>query len=349
MAVTAPRSRSSRSVGVPSALRSGAVLGALALALTGCSSGTATPDATGTPDAAGPVAIATTTQLGSILGDITQCAGTTSATLMGPGDDPHEFAISSAQVAQLVRADLVVANGLGLEQNLESALANAASDGATVYEVAADVDPLTYAQIEEEQAAAHAGHADAAGEAGHDDGHDHGAYDPHVHMDVARMATAAEKIGQRLAEVTGDDRYPGCASEVAASLRTTDEQVRTILAAIPEDRHVLITDHEAYNYFAQAYGFEVAGVVIPGGSTDAEPSSSDLAALVDVIRSDGVSVIFSNNTVNPRLVDALAAEAGTDVRVVQLYEGSVGEPGTDAATYAGMMLTNARLIADALA
>lgn len=336
------------------ALRSAALVGALGLALAGCTSPAGSTSTDGASDATAaasdPVAIATTTQLGSVLSDITQCAGTTSATLMGPGDDPHAFAVSSAQVAQMVRAQLVVANGLGLEQGLESALANAASDGGTVYEVAPDLDPLTYEEIEASQADAHAGHAHAEEAASEDhDGHDHGAEDPHVHMDVARMALAAEKIGERLASATGDDQYTSCGAEVAASLRETDAEVREILAAVPEENRILITDHEAYNYFAAAYDFDVAGVVIPGGSTDAEPSSADLAELVAVIEEDDVQAIFSNNTVNPALVEALAREAGTQVQVVQLYEGSVGAPGTDAATYAGMMLANAHLIADALA
>lgn len=317
----------------------------LLAALAACGTPAAAP-ASGQSD---PVAIATTTQLGSILGDITDCAGTSSATLMGPGDDPHEFSVSSAQVAQLVRTKLVVASGLGLEQGLESALGNAAADGATIYEVAPDLDPLAYADIEAAQAAQHAGHTHATGSEEHSDEHDHGTYDPHVHMDVGRMATAAEKIGARLAAVTGDDRYTGCGAQVAGELRATDAEVRQILSVVPAEKRILVTDHEAYNYFADAYGFEIAGVVIPGGSTDAQPNSADLAGLVEVIREDGVSVVFSNNTVNPRLVDALAAEAGTDVQVVQLYEGSVGEPGTDAATYAGMMLADARLVADALA
>lgn len=316
----------------------------LLAALAACGAPTTTPSAS----AGDPVAIATTTQLGSILGDITSCAGTTSATLMGPGDDPHEFAVSSAQVAQMVKAKVVIANGLNLEQGLAAAFANATRDGANIYEVAPELNPLSYAEIEAAQAQQHAGHDHASEALQEEEEHEHGTYDPHVFLDVGRMATAAEKIGAKLVEVTGNNTYTTCAADVAAKLRQTDAEVRQILSVVPDDKRVLITDHEAYNYFARAYNFEVAGVVIPGGSTDAQPSSAELAALVKVIREDGVSVIFSNNTVNPRLVEALAAEAGTDVKVVQLYEGSVGEPGTDAATYAGMMLTDARLIADAL-
>lgn len=80
--------------------------------------------------------MATTTQLGSVLGQITQCAGTASATVMGPGDDPHDFAASSQQIAQMAGAEVVFANGLGLEAGLEAALSNAEADGATIVEVA---------------------------------------------------------------------------------------------------------------------------------------------------------------------------------------------------------------------
>ncbi|WP_206662205.1 metal ABC transporter substrate-binding protein [Propioniciclava sinopodophylli] len=299
----------------------------------------------------GPVAIATTTQLGSILTDITACAGTTSATLMGAGDDPHEFSVSSRDVANLTKTKLVVANGLGLESGLEVALDGAQGDGATIFEVAPLLEPLTYADIEAKAAEQHAGHDhahDDHADEGHDDGHNHGEFDPHVHMDVKRMAKAASLIGAELAKVIGDDKYATCGTEVETKLNQTDAEVRDILSAVPTERRVLVTDHEAYNYFAAAYDFEVAGVVIPGGSTDAEPSSQELADLVAVVREDKVSAIFSNNTVNPRLVEAVAAEAGTDLKVVQLFEGSVGPAGSGAETYSDMMLTNARLIADAL-
>lgn len=323
------------------------------LLMTACTSPTQTDAPAGgsaggnAPAASAPVAIATTTQLGSVLGDITQCAGTTSQTLMGPGDDPHDFSVASSQVADLVRAPLVIANGLGLEAGLTSALTNAQRDGATVVEIAPQLNPLSYADIEATVDEQHAGHEHAEGDHA-EHGHDHGAEDPHVHMDVARMARAATVIGAELAKATGEERYTACGAEVEARLTATDAEVRQILSAVPADKRVLITDHEAYNYFADAYDFEVAGVVIPGGSTDAEPSSADLAGLVKVIEEDQVSAIFSNNTVNPRLVDAVAAESGRPIQVVQLFEGSVGPQGSGAETYAGMMTTNARRIADAL-
>ena len=320
----------------------------LLLTLAACSPVAAPGSSPQTSTAQAPVAIATTTHLGSILHDITACAGTTSRTLMGPGDDPHDFSVSSRDVADLTRTKLVITNGLGLESGLRVALDGARADGATVFEVAPLLDPLSYAAIEQHQASQHAGHDHAHDEAGHDDGHSHGEFDPHVHLDVARMARGAAVIGAELAKVTGDQQYRACGTEVGQKLQDTDQQVRAILATIPADKRVLVTDHEAYNYFADAYGFEVAGVVIPGGSTDAEPSSQELANLVTVVQEDKVAAIFSNNTVNPRLVEAVAKEAGTNLRVVQLFEGSVGPQGSGAETYTTMMLTNAHRIADAL-
>jgi len=279
------------------------------------------------------VAVATTTPLGSVLSDIATCAGGRSSTLMGPGDDPHTFSASSAEVAGMAEAGLVFANGLGLEEGLSSALAGAAADGATGVEIAPLGDPIGFA---EDPHGDEGEHADESGE------------DPHFWLDVARMARAAEVMGGVLADETGDDAYRACGETVRDALLETDAEVREILAAVPDARRVLVTDHHSFGYFALAYDFRVAGVVIPGGSTDAEPSSAELAALVEVIRETGTPAIFSNTAAASSLVDAVAAEAGTDVTVVPLYVGSVGPEGSGAETYSGMMVTNATLIADAL-
>jgi len=296
-----------------------ALLAASTLVLAACA-GSASDDT--------PVAIATTTPLGSVVGDIAACAGGTSETLMGPGDVPHTFSASSAQVAAMTRADLVITNGLGLEEGLTTAIAGVAADGATVLEIAPLVDPLPF--------------GDEGGAAGE------GSLDPHFWMDVARMAAAARIIGDELAAATSEDSYATCGAGVAESLLETDAQVREILATVPEDRRVLVTDHDAFGYLAAAYGYQVAGVVVAGGSTDAEPSSADLAAIVEVVRRTGTPAIFSNSALSPALIESVAAEVGTDVAVVPLYVESVGPAGSGAETYAGMMLSNASAIADAL-
>lgn len=183
---------------------------------------------------------------------------------------------------------------------------------------------------------------------GEEHSHENGSMDPHFWHDTARMAEAAESVGAELAEVTGDDACAACGTEVHDALKQTDEQVRDILSAIPADLRVLVTDHEAFGYFADAYDFEVAGVVVPGGSSLAEPSSAELAELVETIDAEGVPAIFSNTADSSALIDTVAAEAGKQVEVIELYVGSLGPEGSGADTYAGMVTTNAQLIADAL-
>jgi len=299
--------------------------GTLALGLTACSS---------TPTVTGPVdVVATTTVLGDVTEQVVTCGGGDVTVLMPIGTDPHEFTPSSEQVAQLVRANLVVANGLGLEEGLAQALESAESDGARVLTIADKVDPIEFG-----------GHDDHA----EGDGHDHGSQDPHVWMDMNRMADAAQIIGDELAETTGDAAYAECGTQVADDIRAAETEVRTLLEGVPADRRILVTDHDALGYLADAYGYEVVGTVIPGGSTLGQPSSADLADLVATMRAEGVTTIFSGVGNPAAVADAVAAELGDDVQVVSLYEGSVGEPGSGAETYIGMMKANASAIASAL-
>ena len=321
--------------------------------------------------------VSTTTQLGSVVGGIVACASPDSAaiTLLPIGADPHDFSPSSAQVADMVTSDLVVANGLMLEAGLEDALENAASDGATVLEVAPLLDPIPFGGKHGDE------HSDEHDEDGHDDDHGdkqgdehgdedshsdehgddhgdeeggedgdehaHGSEDPHFWFDMNRMATAAEIIGAELAEDNGDV-FAECGSKIADEIRSAEQDVRTLLESVPADQRILVTDHDALGYLADVYGYEIAGTVIPSGTTLAEPSSADLVELVDVIEDEGVQVIFANTADPTTLADAVAAEAGTDVQVVTLFVGSLGGPGSGAEDYVSMMLTNAELISGAL-
>lgn len=318
-----------------------------------------------TPAPAGANVVVTTSILGDVVGQIVACGGGTTTVLMPNGSDPHDFTPSSSQVAELVSADLVVANGLGLEAGLVDALAGAASDGTAVLEVAPALDPIPFGEHGHAEDEAHAegeDHAHEGEDHGHEEGEDHaegeehaegedhahGDLDPHFWFDMTRMATAAGLVGARLTEVTGNPAYIDCAAEVSASLTATEAQVRTALESVPAERRILVTDHEALGYLADTYGYEIAGTVIPSGSTLAEPSSADLAALAETIRTEGVPVIFANVSQNSALTEAVAAEVGTDVSIVPLFVESLGEAGTPAATYAGMMLENSRLISENL-
>ena len=285
---------------------------------------------------AAPAVVVSNSILGSVVSDIVACAsGAISSVqvLMPLGTDPHDFQPSSEQVADMVQADVVVVNGLGLETGLDAAVEAAKDDGAVVIEVAPLVDPLPWAEV---------------GTGDHDD-HDHGGeeFDPHFWMDMNRMAIASEVMGDALAENKGEAVFAECGISVADTIRTAEEEVEGILEALGPDQRLLVTGHESLGYFAARYGFEVLGVVIPGGSTLGAPDSRELARLVEVVRDSGVPAIFGNSASNPAVLDALAQEAG-GVEVVELYIESIGEPGGDADSYVGMMLANARLITDAL-
>jgi zinc/manganese transport system substrate-binding protein len=281
--------------------------------------------------------VATTTILGDVAQRIVACAEpeATVATLMPIGADPHDFSASSTQVAEIVQADIVIANGLGLEVGLDDALDNAASDGAQVIEIADMVDPIPFGE--------HAGeHADDE-----NSDEEHGDEDPHFWFDMNRMAMAAEIIGDELATDNGQ-QYAECGREVADEIRAAEADVRALLESVPTDQRILVTDHDSLGYLAEAYGYEIAGTVIPAGTTLAEPSSAELADLVQVMQDEGVRVIFANTADPTALSDAVASEVGGDVQVVELYVGSLGEPGSDGEDYISMMRANATLMSDAL-
>ena len=300
-----------------SCARSGVILVVAALALSACSSA----DSAGSSPSGGLSIVATTTMLGSVVGDITACAGGEVTTVIPSGADPHDFAPSSQQVASLVHADIVIANGLGLEGGLVDALGSAKNDGATIYEVGPDISPRDFAGSSTP--------------------------DPHFWFDMSRMADAVEHIGDQLAS-KGGPKYKSCASSTAQSIRAAETQVKNTLDSVPQSRRVLVTDHDAFGYFADAYGYSIAGAVIPSGTTLAEPSSSDLADLAAVIKAKGVTAIFANTNTPQALANAVAGEVGYPVTVVDLYVDSLGAPGSGADTYIGYMQTDAKRIADAL-
>lgn len=313
-----------------------------ALLLAGCGSAADSTTSPGTGAGATAKVVATTTIWGDLTGQIVKCAGAGDVTTLMPvGADPHDYSPSSQDVASMVSADLVIANGLGLEEGLAQSIESARSDGATVFEVAPELDPLPFGENAE----------DHAGEQVHTDepqAGDHGSEDPHVWQDVTRAAKASGLIGAELTKATGNADYAECGTLLQGELMTVNDEVAATLAKVPEERRILVTDHDALGYLAAAYGYTVAGTVIPGGSTLAEPSSAELAALATTVSEAGVPAIFANTSNPQALIDALASEVG-DIKVVDLYVDSLGEPGSGADSYQGMVRTNAQRISDALA
>ncbi|MEM9563434.1 MAG: metal ABC transporter substrate-binding protein [Actinomycetota bacterium] len=189
-------------------------------------------------------------------------------------------------------------------------------------------------------------------EEGHDDhGHAHDGDDPHFFTDPDRMADAVEGIGDFLtAEVDGIDAaaLDSAVDAYVGELEALDAEVEALVAAIPEEQRVLITNHEVFGYFADRYGFEVVGAVIPSGSTLDGASAGDLAELAELIEDEGVPAIFSDTSSSDALVETLAAEVG-DVEVVELFSESLGDGDSEGATYLEMVRTNATRISAALA
>ena len=333
-------------------------LSAGALVLAGCAS----DEGSDTADEGDVNVVATTTFWADITDRVLQCAGSGTVTpLMPVGADPHDFSASSQDAAAMVNADLVVANGLELEEGLESTIESAQDDGARVFELASQLNPVPFAEhagsaqgheAEEGEEPTHEGEDKPEGQEHSREGEEgeedhHGGDDPHVWLDTTRAADAASLIGAELADATGNDAFADCGNTISEELKQVNSEVAEILASVPEDRRVLVTDHDAFGYFADAYGYKIAGVVVPGGSTLGDPSSAELAELTETINDAGVPAIFSNTADATALIEAVAAEAG-EIEVVPLYVGSIGEPGSGADSYEGMVRSNAESIARAL-
>jgi zinc/manganese transport system substrate-binding protein len=286
-------------------------------------------------DADRPLVVATTSIWGDVVSHIVGDDADVEV-LIPRGADSHDYEPTSREVALLQEADLVVANGLGLENGLVDVLESASTDGANILEVAPLVDPIPFAAHE---------HEDHEHE---DEAHDHGDLDPHVWFDLTRVSIAAERIAEQLSEVDDSVDWVARAAEYSEELLQADEEAMSILEVVAEADRRMVTNHEALGYFADRFDFEVIGVVIPGGSTLADPSSSELAALVEEMQHEGVTTIFAETTSPTRLAEAVAAEVGEDVAVVELYTESLGDPGSGAETLIDLVVSNARFVADAV-
>lgn len=239
------------------------------------------------------------------------------------GADPHDFAPSARQAEQMENADLLVVNGLGLEASMTGVIDNVAATGTPVLTLTDTVDVIEALD---------------------------GVADPHIWMDPERVATAVDAVATALSDQTDVDATALAASVDAYrdELAALDGEMQSTLSSVPAEHRALVTNHDALEYFADAYGFEVVGTVIPSNTTNAAASASDLVALADLVTQLGVPAIFAETTESDELANVLADEVGGSVVVVELYTGSLGEPGSGAETYIGMMRSNAGLLAGAL-
>ena len=266
----------------------------------------------------------------SILGDLTARVGgdrIALTTLVGPDGDAHVFEPGPGDARAVSEAKLLVVNGLGFEGWMDRLKGAAGFDGIEVV-ATSGVEPLKLAEDDDH---------------GHDHGHDHGAIDPHAWQNVANAEIFVRNIavGLEQADPAGAAVYRANAEAYLAELKALDEDIRTSLAAVPAERRVLVTSHDAFGYFAAAYDLRV--LATQGISTESEASAADVAGLIRQIRKDGVQAVFVENVTDPRLLEQIVRETGARIGGT-LYSDALSPPGTPAATYVGMMRHNAEAI-----
>ncbi|WP_448811885.1 metal ABC transporter substrate-binding protein [Agromyces bauzanensis] len=316
---------------VRTAIATGAVLAVGVLGLAAC----ATPGTSGT-SSTGPSIVATTTQ----VGDFTrQLVGDTAdvTQLLSPGQSAHSFDPSAAQLLALSDADALVVNGGGLESWLDDAVSASGFDGVLI-------DASTGIELygtgdHDEGGAAHADEGDA---------HDHGAGNPHIWTDPELAEHMVETIATGLATVPGVDTAALEANESAylGQLSALDAWIEENVAQVPVEQRLLVTNHDAFTYFVDAYDITFVGSVIPSFDDNAEPSAAEIDDLVAKIRATGVQAVFSEASISPKAAQTIAREAGVTVYsgADALYGDSLGAKGSEGETYLGSQEHNARLI-----
>lgn len=298
------------------------LLGAVGLGILACSGAGARPgESGGTVDDGttdGLRVVATTTVLADLVRQVGG-ADVVVTSLVPNGGEVHTFDPTPSDVQRIVEADLVVMNGLGLDEWLGDLVADAGTD-ARVVELAEGLDGVEYLE--------------AAGHGAEDGTHAGEDLNPHLWLNVGYARRYAERIGATLGELDPEHApgYDTATTRFDERLATLDDDVRTAIASVPQDRRRVVVFHEAFPYFAAAYGLEIVGTVVDAPGQD--PSAGQIADLVAAIREARVAAIFSEVQFNDDLVRTLADETGVAV-VSDLYTDTLGDPPVD--TYEGMI------------
>ncbi|WP_231733578.1 metal ABC transporter substrate-binding protein [Arthrobacter sp. NIO-1057] len=246
-------------------------------------------------------------------------------TLMPANVDPHSFEISAQQAALLNDADLVVSNGLNLEEGLQHQLEAVDAAGKEHFVATDHVQVLNVSGSS-------------------------GAADPHFWTDPVQMIGVVDALATDLQELPGiqTEQLNEDTQSYRGELTELEQQMADSFNQIPEESRALVTNHHVFGYLSKRFGFRTVGAVIPSGTTLASPSAADLASLAEAIRTSKVSAIFVESAQPDKLARALADEANIDVQIVHLYSESLTLPGEPADSYLKMMQVNAEKITQAL-
>ncbi len=309
--------------------------------------------------------VATTT----IVGDVVAQVGgdLINLTIMLPvGTDPHSFDPTPQDMASFGNADVIFANGAGLEEFLDSLIESAGAADKVVH-VSEGIDFLMSAGEHDHEGEEHEHEGeehdhegeehkhegeehDHEGEEHEHEGeeHHHEGVDPHTWTDPHNVMVWVHNIEHELSEADPEniEAYAANAEQYESELENLDAWIQEQVALIPVGDRKLVTDHTLYTYFAAAYGFEQVGALIPGFSSLAEPSAKEMAAIEAAIRDLDVPAIFVGNTVNSSLAERVAADTGT--QVVAVFTGSLSAPDGEAPSYLEYMRYNTTAFVEAL-
>jgi ABC-type Zn uptake system ZnuABC Zn-binding protein ZnuA len=283
----------------------------------------------------GATVVATTTQAAdlarAVAGDRAEVVG-----LIPPNADPHDYEVRPGDVKALADADVVIRSGGDLDDWLAEAIESSGSDARELVLID-EVDTLEgeHGPEEEEAEEEHAGEDEEI--------------DPHWWQDPRNAARAVAAIEAELsaADADGAATYARNAEAYTTRLTALDRAVADCIDKLPAAQRKLVTTHDALGYYAERYGLEVVGAVIPSLSTQAQASAGEVDELVETIRRERVKAIFAESSVNPKLEQVVADEAGAQVGKA-LWADTLGPEGSDGDTYLKSIAANTRAIADGL-
>ena len=322
--------------GVSRRVGTGLIAGLLTFLVAGCGAGGASSSGDGSGER---VQVAATI---SIVQDLVEQVGgdrVEAFSIVPVGGSPETFQPSPRDAGRISESQVVFENGLGLDDWVEDLIESAGNEEQVVVELSEGLEPIEGGEHEEEE------HGGAEPEEEGEHAHEHAEGNPHFWLDVANAEHYVERIRDTLVEVDpgGAEEYEANAGEFLAELAELDGYIRERAEGIPEERRKLVTFHDAFPYFSEAYGFELVGVVLE--NPEAEPGSREVAEVVRTIEEEEVPVVFTEPQFNAGLSDTIAQEA--DVEVRELYTDTlVDDEGGD--TYQAMMRTNIDRISEAL-
>lgn len=279
----------------------------------------------------------------SILADLVREVGGDAVdvvSLVGPDGDAHAFEPTPQDARTLQRAHVLVTNGLGFEGWMARLKKSAGFKGQEV---------VATKGVEPRKLTAHGhGHGGGGGGGGgHAHQHGHGDRDPHAWQNPLNVVTYVRNIANGLAKADPPRAatYRERAATYAADLKALDARIRETLAALPPGRRSVVTTHDAFGYYADAYGLRF--IPARGLANEAEPSARDVAALIDRIRKENIPAVFVENIADPRLMEQLTRE--TDAVIGgRLYSDALSRPGGPAASYVQLMQANTAELLKAL-